>query len=585
VFGNLRARFEQLPFRSKLTALTGVAAVALGLVLAIGLVSGVVNDLVLRRIERGYYPAVVATQDLQASLLAVQRKLQDALAAKDLSQLPEADSLRGVFDSVAGTQLTNPVLRGGAIAALDSMMGSYFELARATTEQMMNGTWNDTIMARLEAMQSRYRDLRDRLDQLTVTNGAAISSAFGGARRIQLFGWLLSALVIGFGLWLGWAAAQLAQRAVVLPMNQAVEAADQLSRGEIPETIATGGDDEIGRLLDAMRGMVGYLREMSEAAQRIARGDLSVDVHPRSQEDAFGVAFHEMTGYLRSTADIAAAIAEGDLGVEVRPRSEADAFAMALGEMVANLSRVIGEVRSGADSITEAAAQLTSASQSLSEAAQNEAATVAETSAGLESLNASVSQTASHAREVERAAALGAKDASRTGEAMEATVAAMEAITGRIQIIDGIANQTNLLALNAAIEAARSGEAGAGFAVVADEVRKLAQKSRGASEEIGEQATASRDTVRKAGKSLTELVSSIGSTADRFAKVATAADEQAAALRQASAALAEVDDITHRNAAAAEELAAMAEEMTAQAETLRTAAAFFRVGPQRPGAA
>jgi methyl-accepting chemotaxis protein len=108
-------------------------------------------------------------------------------------------------------------------------------------------------------------------------------------------------------------------------------------------------------------------------------------------------------------------------------------------------------------------------------------------------------------------------------------------------------------------------------------VRKLAQKSQHASEEIGEQATASRDTVRKAGTSLAALVTSIRATAERFAKVSAASDEQAAALREASQALGEVDDITHRNAAAAQQLAAMAEEMTAQAETLRIAAAFFRV--------
>ncbi len=582
MFGTLRARFERLPFRSKLTALTGVAAVALGLVLGISLVAGIVNDTFLRRIERGYYPAVLATRDFQGALTAVQRKLQDALAAKDPSQLTEADSLRDAFAAVSTGQATNPVLRAEDLRALDSMMGGYYGLARRTTQQMMGGIQSDTITQQLETMTAQFRAVRDRLDTLSASNGRAISAAFSRARIIQALGWLLSAIVIGLGLWLGWAAVRLAQDSVVKPLDQAVDAADRLARGEMPEDIAAGGGDELGRLLDAMRGMVAYLKEMSGAAGRIAQGDLSVDVHPRSPQDAFGNAFQAMTGYLRSTADVAGAIAEGNLGVEVKPRSEADAFALALREMVANLSRVIGEVRGGADSITEAAAQLTSASQSLSEAAQNEAATVAETSAGLETLNASVSQTATHAREVERAAALGAKDAAKTGDAMEATVAAMEAITGRLQVIEGIANQTNLLALNAAIEAARSGEAGAGFAVVADEVRKLAAKSRTASEEIGQQANSSRDTVRKAGKSLGELVTSIGSTADRFAKVATAADEQASALRQASAALSEVDDITHRNAAAAEELAAMAEEMTAQAETLRTAAAFFRVGSQRP---
>jgi methyl-accepting chemotaxis protein len=418
VFGNLRARFELLPFRSKLTALTGVAAVALGLVLAIGLVSGIVNDLFLRRIERGYYPAVVATRDFQAALTAVQRKLQDALAAKDLSQLREADSLRRAFAAVAAGQAVNPVLRAGEVGVLDSLMGQYFALARRTTEQMMGGTWNDTITRQLETMTAQFRGLRDRLDAMAATNDRAVGAAFKRARLIQALGWLLSALIIGFGLWLGRAASRLAQDSVVGPLNQAVDAADQLARGEMPGAIPAGGTDEIGRLLDAMRAMVHYLKEMADAAGRIAQGDLSVDVHPHSERDAFGNAFAAMTAYLRSTADVAALIAEGNLGVDVRPRSEADAFALALRDMVANLSRVIGEVRGGADSITEAAAQLTSASQNLSDAAQNEAATVAETSAGLESLNASVSETATQAREVEKMAAAGARDAARTGEAM-----------------------------------------------------------------------------------------------------------------------------------------------------------------------
>jgi hypothetical protein len=184
VFGTLRARFERLPFRSKLTALTGVAAAALGLVLAISLVSGIVNDQFLRRIERGYYPAVVATRDFQVALTAVQRKMQDALAAKDLSQLPEADSLRRTFATVARGQAANPVLRAAELHSLDSMMGGYYTLARRTTEQMMGGMWNDTIMQALETMTAQYRSLRDRLDGMAASNDRAISSAFSRARLI-----------------------------------------------------------------------------------------------------------------------------------------------------------------------------------------------------------------------------------------------------------------------------------------------------------------------------------------------------------------------------------------------------------------
>jgi methyl-accepting chemotaxis protein len=89
-----------------------------------------------------------------------------------------------------------------------------------------------------------------------------------------------------------------------------------------------------------------------------------------------------------------------------------------------------------------------------------------------------------------------------------------------IKVISEIANQTNLLALNAAIEAASAGEHGLGFAVVADEVRKLAERSSQAAAEItqlieeeAERVDEGQKLSGEVAKALTEMVSSIRSTA------------------------------------------------------------------------
>jgi len=259
--------------------------------------------------------------------------------------LPEEQQIRYIVEGQTPTDNPDDIYTFNTIVDYENFFDSSeesdaFEAAFESGESYDNGMYQDPDFGYLMTM---FVPVLDSNGKTAAMIGVDLSADDIIKQANQLMYLLIAIAVIGI-LVMFIVSRLLIIKMIIKPLKGIVQASDSLAAGDVNVNVSRESEDEIGQLANSFQKMIENIREQANAAEKIAAGNLAVEIVPKSDKDILSASLLNVIQELGKLASETEALTNAALAGDLSARGDAAAFKGGYKDIIDGVNAVMGAI-------------------------------------------------------------------------------------------------------------------------------------------------------------------------------------------------------------------------------------------------